>query len=96
MVSVLKEDKQIQRHKKEGHVKMETEMGKTQLQAKECLVAGNHMVERKRVFSYSIFKGNPGGHSLKIRDFFYVLSHLLYGNLLWDPKGKNINIKIKR
>lgn len=90
MVSVLKEDKQIQRHRKEGHVKMETEMGKTQLQTKECLVAGNRMVERKRVFSYSIFKGNPGGHPLKIRDFFfYVLSHLLYGNLLWDPKGEN-------
>lgn len=72
MVSVLKEDKQIQRHRKEGHVKMETEMGKTQLQAKECLVAGNRMVERKIVFSYSIFKGNPGGHSLKIRDFFFM------------------------
>lgn len=69
MVSVLKEDKQIQRHRKEGHVKMETEMGKTQLQTKEW-VAGNRMVERKRVFSYSIFKGNPGGHPLKIRDFF--------------------------
>lgn len=66
MVSVLKEDRQIQRHGKEGLVKIEAEMGKTQLQAKECLIAGSQMAGVERMSSYSAFKGNPKNLSSKV------------------------------
>lgn len=89
MVTVLKEDRQIQDIEKKVIRRRRQEWDL----AKECLVAGSQMVGGERISSYTAFKGNPESLPSMISRNFYDLSHLLYGTLSWDPTKKTHQIK---
>lgn len=81
-----------QRHKEEGHVKMESEIQVILPQAKECLESLEAGRGKKEFFP----KAFRGDVALPMPWFCtsvaVVLSHEVHGNLFWQPLASNTTI----